>query len=992
MPATLPPAVMPLSLATATPPGTPADALKPEPHTSAAAAAASVSGAKAAASSSKHAEPTQPPSPAPSQPLPPPAQELFELVDIRGYASGGGGGDSDDAAGADPNAAMARAVLDGLTRKTVPYRAPRPSDHDDSDYVNDDDAEYDEEREDSASAPGATLLRSIPTLVLYDDRGLELFDEITYLDEYYLTAAEIDVFARWADEMMRTCVSDGGVLIELGVGSMRKTRYLLEALVRQGKSATYYALDVSASSLSSSLAPLAAKFPTIRFVGLLGTYDDALAHIADWHDGDAAASRTLLWLGSSIGNLPRRGAAAFLAQVRELAMRPGDTLLVGIDRRNAPRTIRAAYDDAAGVTREFCLNGLDHVDRILSGDAEGAQFGADDGRRSRRDILDRERFAYVSVYNRRAGRHEAYYRSLQAQTVVVPANPSLGLASETRVELAEGELVHVEFSVKYSLRETATLARIARLYSPGRWEESLGRYDVHVFQCPPFWFEAAPPEGGEFKGVPTVEEFEELWKAWDHVTGTMIAPGDELERPIALRHPYVFYLGHAPGFTDIQLARALGEQVTAPAEYADIFERGIDPLVGDPDVCHSHSRVPDQWPAVADVLLYRDRARARVRRVLTQLKEVADGKSGVLAAAPIGRVARAAWMCYEHEAMHLETLLYMLAQSPRVRPPAHVLPPIGLFRAATADGDKLALPSPLPLGWVRIGGSDGNIVETGHDDDEAGDAGRGAREAVREHEYGWDNEHPRRQLALPTGGAWLADRAVTVGEYFAFVCDVAAGRGGSWDPEAARAAGLVPASWEVPEVSAATDGATTTVPLPRVRTVFGPAPLARAAAWGAVVSRVQADAYAAWASRAAGSRLRLPSEAELLALRDVVAAAAAAGSSVVAADDVRANHGFRSWTPQPARRHAQPGSSWEWTSTTLAAHEGYATSVAYPGYTSDFFDGAHAVVGGGASWATAPRMARRRAFRNWFQPDYPFAFVGFRLARDAGGEEEAVRA
>lgn len=78
---------------------------------------------------------------------------------------------------------------------------------------------------------------------------------------------------------------------------------------------------------------------------------------------------------------------------------------------------------------------------------------------------------------------------------------------------------------------------------------------------------------------------------------------------------------------------------------------------------------------------------------------------------------------------------------------------------------------------------------------------------------------------------------------------------------------------------------------------------------------------------------------------------------------------------------AAMGGVWEWTSSTLQKHEGFEPMELYPLYTADFFDGKHNIVLGG-SWATHPRIAGRRSFVNWYQRNYPYAWVGARLVRD----------
>ncbi|KAI9338099.1 hypothetical protein DFJ73DRAFT_628708 [Zopfochytrium polystomum] len=810
-----------------------------------------------------------------------------------------------------------------------------------------------------ARVPGGPVtdrLRSIPTLVLYDDRGLDLFDQITYLDEYYLTNAEIDVFERWGDEMMAACVEDGGILVELGVGSMRKTKYLLESLVRQNKSVTYYALDLSEKSLVESLAPLAQNFPSIRCVGLLGTYEDSLAYIRDRvPSADPTTgrklTRTILWLGSSIGNLTRSDAAAFLEKVRREAMRVGDTFLCGIDRRNDPAVVKLAYDDPKGITRDFCLNGLHHVNRILTGCSSGGKAT------STIRVFDPDSFEYVSIYNDVLGRHEAYYRSRVAQTVRIPAAPEIGIPTDVAVLLEEGELINVEYSVKYSAAEVKTLVEKAGFYSPGKWTDVTGRYDVHLFQNPPFKFaralEAAAVD--DFvAGIPGPEEFEEMWKAWDLITTTMIPPNKYLEQPISLRHPYIFYLGHIPCFMDIQLSRVLEEPLTEPAEFAEIFERGIDPLMEDPSVCHPHSRVPTEWPSVDAVIKYRDASRERMRAVLNRLMTTVKEKR----MAVVGRLARVIWMCYEHDAMHMETLLYMLVQSPSVLPPRDIQPPIGLLRpAATTAEDAVAKVE--PAAWSVLPST---AVTIGHDDPESQDGVRPPSVAVFTHTYGWDNERPARPARAPAPSALgtrveMQNRPVTNAEYFAFF---------SAAPESERPS-LRPASW--------TEDARS------VKSAFGPVPLARGAGWPVFVSHVQATAYAAWAARANGSAptaaLRLPTEEELAVARQLASSGSPSSSE-------SGNFGFSSWVPENVDSResgAWQGDGWEWTSSVFANYEGFEASKLYPGYSADFFDEKHNVVLGG-SWATVPRIAQRKTFRNWYQRGYPYVFATFRLVRE----------
>jgi hypothetical protein len=155
--------------------------------------------------------------------------------------------------------------------------------------------------------------------------------------------------------------------------------------------------------------------------------------------------------------------------------------------------------------------------------------------------------------------------------------------------------------------------------------------------------------------LPTVADWEALWATWDLVTQKMM-PQEELhEKPIKLRNACIFYLGHIPTFLDIQLTKTTKQAPSNPAYFYQIFERGIDPDVDNPELCHAHSEIPDEWPPVQDILTYQDTVRARLR--------------GIYEGEIPRHVGRAIWVGFEHEAMHLETLLYMMLQSDRTLPP-----------------------------------------------------------------------------------------------------------------------------------------------------------------------------------------------------------------------------------------------------------------------------------------------------------------------------------
>ena len=196
-----------------------------------------------------------------------------------------------------------------------------------------------------------------------------------------------------------------------------------------------------------------------------------------------------------------------------------------------------------------------------------------------------------------------------------------------------------------------------------------------------------------------MHDWEALWTAWDIVTKGMLPPHDVSEKPIKLRNACVFYLGHIPTFLDIQLTKTTELAPTDPPSYYAIFERGIDPDVDNPEQCHDHSEVPSEWPPVEEITAYQDRVRARLR-----------GLYGDDAGASIPRdIARGIWVAFEHELMHIETLLYMMLQSDKTLPPPHVSVPDFEQLAQKAAAER------VDNEWFDIPGRE---VSIGMNDDE----------------------------------------------------------------------------------------------------------------------------------------------------------------------------------------------------------------------------------------------------------------------------------
>ncbi len=207
--------------------------------------------------------------------------------------------------------------------------------------------------------------KELPPKWFYDDRGSALFDEITRLDEYYLTDCERTILAERAREVAH--LTEANTLVEPGSGSSEKTRLLLDAMLDAGHLRRFVPFDVSEQALREAAAAAAAEYPDIEVHGVVGDFEHHLIRLPEGH------RRLFAFLGSSVGNLTGEQRARFLADLHEL-LGSGESLLLGADLVKDPERMERAYNDAAGVTADFNRNVLRVVNRELDGNFEPARF------------------------------------------------------------------------------------------------------------------------------------------------------------------------------------------------------------------------------------------------------------------------------------------------------------------------------------------------------------------------------------------------------------------------------------------------------------------------------------------------------------------------------------------------------------------------------------------------------------------------------------------
>lgn len=281
--------------------------------------------------------------------------------------------------------------------------------------------------------------KTLPPRYFYDDRGSELFEQICALPEYYLTRAETAILQAYASEIAR--ITGPCELVELGSGSSTKTRLLLNAYSRLGYPLYYSPVDVSGGILESSALNLLASYPTLQVHGLVGTYELALRQLAPTH----LPARMICFLGSTLGNLNAQECQVFFTQV-VTALQPGEYFLLGIDLQKSPAQLEAAYNDRQGITAEFNLNSLRHLNQQFNGN------------------FNLNQFTHWAYYNQSEHQIEMHLKSLTAQVVQLDT-------LDLTISLEPGETIQTEISRKFNLSQIQQDLQANRLTPSQVWTD-----------------------------------------------------------------------------------------------------------------------------------------------------------------------------------------------------------------------------------------------------------------------------------------------------------------------------------------------------------------------------------------------------------------------------------------------------------------------------------------------------------------------------------------
>ncbi len=288
---------------------------------------------------------------------------------------------------------------------------------------------------DGLSKPGQ---RELPSMYLYDEIGTALFEAITLLPEYGLTRADERLLRQYAPALLEH-LPPPVVVVELGSGNGRKTRWLLEALARR-EAVVYFPVDTSPSALANCRKELSGM-GGLSIVGLEASYLEGLREVASRRR--SGQTLLVLFLGSTVGNFDRPAAEHFLREIRQ-CLTPGDALLLGTDLEKPVADMLLAYDDPAGVTAAFNLNLLARINRELGGD------------------FALRNFAHEVRYNDRERRIEMHLRSTTRQTVTIRA-------ADFTCRLEEGETIWTEACHKYRTDEIPGMARRTGYLCEAQW-------------------------------------------------------------------------------------------------------------------------------------------------------------------------------------------------------------------------------------------------------------------------------------------------------------------------------------------------------------------------------------------------------------------------------------------------------------------------------------------------------------------------------------------
>ena len=281
----------------------------------------------------------------------------------------------------------------------------------------------------------------------YDQTGSELFEAITELPEYYPTRTEVSILNKYREEILAKA-GQHSVLVEYGSGASTKIRLLLDTL----KPHAYIPLDISKDFLYGSAIELKQLFPWLE---IHATCLDYRQQATLPNNLPPNAKRVAFFPGSSLGNFSPEEALAFLKNVRTTVGSNG-ALLIGLDLVKSHDVLNAAYNDAQGVTAQFNLNMLQHLNELGQG------------------TFNIDRFEHRAFFNAEQSRIEMHLISKMDQVVNLFGD---------QLVFKHDEHIVTEYSYKFTVDGFSEFAREAKLECTKAWTDDEDKFSL-------LWLEA----------------------------------------------------------------------------------------------------------------------------------------------------------------------------------------------------------------------------------------------------------------------------------------------------------------------------------------------------------------------------------------------------------------------------------------------------------------------------------------------------------------------
>ncbi len=255
----------------------------------------------------------------------------------------------------------------------------------------------------------------------YDSTGSSLFETICSLPEYYPTRTEIEILKSLESDLI-PFLDKETKLVELGSGASVKTKLIIDIFTKLQSKTDYFPIDIS-EILAESSEQLLKDYETLHITGIIDTYEGGLEFLKNYDE----KKNLIIFLGSSFGNFTPDDGKLFLKNIFS-TMKSGDLFLIGLDLVKDKNILESAYDDSADVTAQFNLNVLSRINNELDGD------------------FDLNNFSHYSIYNENEQRIEMNLKSLMPQSVIVSK-------SNLHLQLVKNELIHTEYSHKYTVNQ-----------------------------------------------------------------------------------------------------------------------------------------------------------------------------------------------------------------------------------------------------------------------------------------------------------------------------------------------------------------------------------------------------------------------------------------------------------------------------------------------------------------------------------------------------------